>query len=106
MLKRVFKQIHMPGSETIVFSNDKTTVYGVYHPFKTLRKQILSEAFDELLNNLNEVTRSTGELIIGGEGNVNWLSGSPNKNRLQTWAEDSECGLHYLSSGSFYRPRI
>jgi hypothetical protein len=68
------KKLEGPGSETIVFSNGRTTVCGVYHPFKTLCKQTLTEAFDELLNNLNLVTRCSGELIIGGDWNVNWLS--------------------------------
>lgn len=76
-------------SETMVFTDNKTRVCGVYRPFKPPPNRTSGEAFTLLLSNLERISSSGIDVVICGDFNVDWMSESTNKRRLETWAESS-----------------
>ncbi len=74
-------------SEVIVFSNGNLRLCGLYRPFKPPPEMSSSMAFDSLLSNLESVTRTNQDIVIGGDFNVNWEQESSKKKRLESWAE-------------------
>jgi len=74
-------------SEVIVFSNARSVICGVYRPFKNIQGTSPSQALTNLLECLNRVVETHKDVIVGGDFNVNWLSQSAFKNRVEEWAE-------------------
>lgn len=73
----------------MVFENKKGIVAGVYRPFKSANSQTQGQAFQNLVNDLNNLTKTDMEIIIGGDFNINWSSQKSIKAILDDWAKES-----------------
>jgi hypothetical protein len=74
-------------SEVLVFWKNGLRVCGVYRPFKNVCGLKSKEAADLLLMNLDQIASTNDDLIIAGDMNVNWMSSSVLKSRLEDWSE-------------------
>jgi len=82
------KNRNWEGLNIIGFENKKCKIVGIYRPFKLEANETQTSRFDDLMEGLWQLKNSGKSIICGGDFNVNWMSNSSMKKKLQEWSEE------------------